>query len=119
MLVLALWGGALLLQAALADASTEPSRLCLFRRVTDLPCATCGGTRATLALLTGRILEAVRLNPLVMLGWIAVPSGGAWLMLRRRRGAPPLAPSLERRLWIAAGILLALNWAYLLIARPN
>lgn len=118
-MILALWGGALLLQAAFAGVSAEPSRLCLFRRVTDLPCATCGGTRATLALMSGRILEAARLNPLVASGWLAAPFAGAWLVVRRTRASPPLSPSLERRLWIAAGVLLALNWAYLLVARPN
>ena len=33
------------------------------RRFAGIPCPTCGGTRVVVALLSGRIVEAFRINP--------------------------------------------------------
>jgi hypothetical protein len=40
--------------------------LCGFRHVTGLPCPLCGGTRACAALANGSFLEALQLNPGLM-----------------------------------------------------
>jgi len=45
--------------------STMPG--CLFHRLTGMECAGCGMTRATYALLHGRLGEAIRFNPFGML----------------------------------------------------
>ena len=50
--------------------------LCGFRHVTGLPCPLCGGTRACAALANGNFLEALQLNPglMVLLALAAVHS---------------------------------------------
>lgn len=41
-----------------------PPVMCPFRVATGLPCPTCGATRSLFAMVGGRPLEAIRLNPL-------------------------------------------------------
>lgn len=54
-----------------------PPVLCPLQAIAGLPCPTCGATRAVFALVGGRPLEALRLNPLVTAGLLlAVPYVG-------------------------------------------
>lgn len=55
--------------------------ICLFKRITHIPCPSCGSTRAILSLLHRNFLEALLLNPLgyliflvmlVLPFWIAI-----------------------------------------------
>ena len=112
--VAGLWAALVVLAYAAEQATGHAHALCLFRRVTDTPCPTCGGTRATLAMLTGRPLAAFTLNPLVA---AALLLGAAWIVasLARRR---PVAKDLlhDRRAWALGAIALAANWTYLLAA---
>jgi hypothetical protein len=95
-------------------------RRCAFRELTGVPCPTCGGTRGALALLDGRVLDALAYNPLVMTSGIAFLIGGvlapfwAWRIGK--------VPDLDRFLpmWsrIAIVILVFANWAYLVIVLP-
>jgi hypothetical protein len=113
------WGG-----LALAVVTLEPLlplaashlRPCLLREVTGVPCPTCGATRGLLALLDGRVLDALALNPLVAVVGLAFLVGGivaplwAW-----RRGTGPQLTGLP--LWlrlVAVGLILA-NWAWVLV----
>lgn len=113
-----------LLCAAVAMAAIAIScqaagiRLCLFKRLTGIPCPTCGGTRAVLHLLRGDLSAAWRSHPLVavlLLGLMvyAVLSAASLASFRR---LPVLQAS--RRVWCwLAGLLLALaalNWGYLI-----
>lgn len=87
---------------------------CPFRSLTQLPCPTCGATRATLAMLDGDFAGALRLNPLVT---VALMLTTFWLVLRigfRRTIVLPLPPRMRLVLWV--GIILAAcgNWLYVL-----
>jgi hypothetical protein len=55
---------------------------CMLHSVTGLSCPGCGGLRAVHALGRGDVMEAVRLNPLVVVGFPLV--GLAWLAWRWR-----------------------------------
>lgn len=85
--------------------------LCQVRAATGIPCATCGSTRAVLALADGRIGSALSLNPLVTL----LAAGAPVLLLaagpvsRAARARPALA-------WCAAGLVFAANWGYVAVA---
>lgn len=80
-----------------------------------IPCATCGMTRAFVALAHGRLADA----------WAASPAGallaaGAWLLAlaalaRPALGLawPALGPRSARALAVAAVVGLLVNWAYL------
>lgn len=77
-----------LLVSALAGM---PPLVCPLKAVTGLPCPTCGATRAGLALLAGRPLDAVRLNPLMAVasvlgvGWAAYAATAVGMGPRRLR----------------------------------
>ncbi len=92
---------------------------CSFHRLTGLPCAFCGSTRALDALGGGHLWAALALNPLLVLACAASVLGGGWLLLARIRGRPaPAAPAFPRKVRFWAGVTLALvllNWAYLLL----
>ncbi|MFQ5669206.1 MAG: DUF2752 domain-containing protein [Acidobacteriota bacterium] len=120
-----LWGsvGGFLLVAGLAAARTRAWMAlapgCVLKAVTGVPCPTCGGTRAALALAGGHPLAALGWNPLVGAGLMAlalyVPY--AWLVTAGR--LPPLRTGWLRPpmpVWLRgtmAGIVLA-DWVYLL-----
>jgi hypothetical protein len=81
-----------LASAALATAALLPDRavrdgpvVCLFRRVTGLPCPSCGLTRSWQAAGHGRLRQAVAFHPLGPLTMLAA----AWLAVD---------PTAERRL---------------------
>ncbi len=82
-----------------------------------VPCVTCGGTRALVALMTGNATAALAWNPLVALGGIVAI---AWLPIAALMLAgvlqPPRIPTVlpvAARRAIVAGC--ALNWGYLLL----
>ena len=94
---------------------------CPLRTITGIPCPTCGGTRAAVAMGSLEFGRAFALNPLVAAGWCAglafVPYAAFVVGMRRRRLR--LADVTRRggnmlRL-LAAGVVLA-NWAYLIAA---
>jgi hypothetical protein len=84
--------------------------LCLFRNATGLPCPTCGSTRAVLAVVDGRLLDAVLLNPLM---FVATVIGAVWLA-----GGRIYSKNRSSPFWIGMGVLLAVNWAWV-IARQG
>lgn len=114
-----LWGG-----LALAAVALQPLwkllaphlRPCVFRAVTGVSCPTCGATRATTALLDGRIIDALTLNPLVA-GSVAVfILGGVFAPLWAwRKGTAPQLPS-PLPIWVRLGIVVAIaaNWAWVI-----
>lgn len=100
---------------------------CVFQEVTGLHCAGCGMTRATHAVLEGRLLDAVRFNPLgvvlLPLALIAlVPEVIGWV----RGEAPRWRMPIGRRgglvlLVLVVGYTVARNlpWApFTLLAPP-
>jgi hypothetical protein len=98
----------------LAQTLGEDLVLCALRRLTGLPCPTCGSTRLVLAVLEGRLGLAFELNPLVAgVGFALL----AWLVLRvvtARRARLECGPRGARVLLGLGIVALLLNWAYLL-----
>ena len=89
--------------------------LCVFRNVTGLPCPTCGSSRAALAVVHGRPLEAIVSNPFVTVaGALAI----AWLVIRVafvRRIELDFARGQLRLVWVVIGALLGANWVYVIL----
>lgn len=106
--------GVLLTARGWIDPSRAPA-LCLFKRVTEVPCATCGGTRMAAAALRGDPLDAILINPFlaVALAWLA-----GWLVLRLGLGRRLVvdAPGwLRVGVWaFVVGAFLG-NWAMLIL----
>jgi hypothetical protein len=95
-----------------------PFTVCLFKRMTGLPCVTCGGTRALARLVAFDLSGAFAMNPLVTLGLLSVLPWAAadlWLWWRRRGAlSVEIVPAARDFLmWAALGAGLA-NWAWLL-----
>jgi len=113
--LVALWLAFVVLTLYLERTSGIDVNLCLFKRLTGLPCPTCGSTRAAEALLLeGRPLRAFLFNPLV---GVAVALGVAAAVGRVVFGRT-LRLNLTRRQMTAAAILLValvvVNWIYLI-----
>lgn len=87
---------------------------CLLKQTLGVPCPTCGGTRAALALGQLDLAEAFRLNPLVTLGLAAFVGGGllagVLAALDRPLQEPTRYPGWARALAVLA---LAANWVWL------
>jgi hypothetical protein len=97
-----------------------PFDVCLFKRMTGLPCVTCGGTRALARLVALDIPGAFAMNPLVTLGLLAVLPWAAadlWLWWRRQQAlSVEIMPAArDFLLWAALGAGLA-NWAWVVWA---
>ncbi len=117
----ALWFFAAAVGLALRDLWPTAAGLlphCTFKALTGLPCPTCGTTRAALAMLQGRLVDAFAANPLSAAAGAVFVVGGAlapvWLLLR---GPVPEIPH-PLPLWIrvgAVGAILA-TWVYLIAA---
>jgi len=90
---------------------------CTFRRLTGIPCPTCGTTRAALALLDFDLGAAIGVNPLATLVGVVFIVGGwaalAWVLLR---GSVPVTGLHWSYRWTAVTIgLVLVNWIYLIV----
>lgn len=54
--------------------------ICTFKRVTTLPCPSCGSTRSVIALLTGDFQKAILINPLGILIAVVLLVLPFWLL---------------------------------------
>lgn len=95
--------------------------ICGWKKVTGWPCAGCGGTRALFCLAGGDWLEALCMNPGVVVGGVglavaALYAGGV-VFLGWAPWRPAWASRVPWRWWLAGAV--AANWLYLLaISRP-
>lgn len=95
-----------------------PEMVCPFRGMTGLPCPTCGATRAGLALVSGDILLALRMNPpaaVALLGlapYVAYALVVAWLDWPRLRVRFSAADWLLCRGAVLASVVA--TWAFLI-----
>lgn len=117
-----IWGG-----LALATVALSPLwihfigllRPCIFREVTGIPCPSCGTTRGVLALMDGRVLDALALNPMMATAFVVFLAGGmiaplwAWRDGRLPRIGHPLP------IWIRVAIVVVIlaNWAWVVISQ--
>ena len=113
-----LWGAvalALMVLSPLAPALAASLPECFFRRITGIPCLTCGGTRALLALLAGNLPAALQANPLVTAALVGLVGGGlaAGSLALAGRGVadPERLPGWARP---AVVFVLAANWLWLI-----
>lgn len=97
--------------------------VCPFRAVTGLPCPTCGTVRAAGLILRGHVGEGFRTNPLGTAAMIvAAPLFLALWMANATRGwALRVDASARERsaLWATGALVLASNWAYVLLTQAG
>lgn len=87
---------------------------CPWRDMTGLPCPTCGGTHAAVALAGGRWGEAWAANPAVPLGAVAVLLWSLWAVLAAfvpaLRVRPRFSTAEKRATRLGVALLLAGLW---------
>ena len=93
---------------------------CNVRRLTGLPCPSCGMTRAFDWFARGRFGDALAISPLGFALATAAAAAGLWLLLsplRPPRLAIQLAPKGRRFAWLLAGAAVLANWSWVVAAR--
>lgn len=93
----------------LSDKAGRDLTPCLLKQTTGLPCPLCGGTRASMAMLSGDPSTALAMNPGVA---VALPVFAVWLILRVGFGIS-LRLSLPKPVVPPLVVLIVLaNWAF-------
>lgn len=89
--------------------------LCLLKRITGLPCPTCGFTRGGLCVLSGHPIRAWLYNPLLfsVLSLFIAVTGIRILFARSLRIR--LTRTERTVAWLLAAVLFAANWVYVII----
>jgi hypothetical protein len=124
-----LFGGVLfttLLLAVLVSAALLPPDLtpiCLFHRLTGLPCPACGTARALRLLLTGHPVTAWLTQPLAITLFIlaAVFAAYSWVVVLFRLPRLRFDGVTQRQragAWVILCGTLVLNWLYLIVTLP-
>lgn len=109
------WAAMVIAGVAAGRLLGRPVSLCLFRRVTGVPCAACGGTRGMLALAGGHPVQGWLENPLLLTLLLAL---GVMLGVRvalGRRMVVRLAGWERVAAWATASVAFAGNWAYVIV----
>jgi hypothetical protein len=108
------WAGLMSLAGWLVSQVHPGQSICLFKRVTGLPCATCGLTRGMLNLLQGRPAIGWAHNPLWMT--VAALTTGILAVRLATGKAPRLETTPRQRAWLLWGAVAVflLNWVYVI-----
>jgi hypothetical protein len=112
----AAWAAAVAAAWGVSAWTAQPVTTCLFKRVTGLPCPTCGSGRAALALLRGDVMGAWLYNPLTVTLGAAAAIVLATGSVTRKWPTFRLSKSQKRWLWVASALAVAANWTCLIIA---
>jgi hypothetical protein len=92
---------------------------CIFHRLTDVPCLTCGATRSLVALSQFDIASSFLLNPMLLLlvvGVVAFSLVSLYSLISKKGIAVKLNQGQKRALRIGIIGLFITNWVYLVAA---
>lgn len=115
------WGGiAIFLTASAAALDRMPLHLppCIFRELTGFPCLTCGGTRSLAALGQFHVAASFMFNPLVLLVALVTITFSVMIslgFLLRKKLSLAFSDTEKGILRIVVLVLVALNWAFLIL----
>ena len=104
------------LGAWLVETGTVDLGICGMKMAFDLPCLTCGATRATMGLLGGQVIRAFLFQPLIIGIYLLVMVWGSMSLYTFLRDRKLVLDLTAREDILFKGALIALpllNWAYL------
>jgi hypothetical protein len=113
--VVAIWAALGLTALGLGHWLERPVALCLFKRLTGVPCPTCGFTRGMLSLAGGHPIRAWLFNPLL---FSVLGVFGAAVLLRlifQRAVRVQLTRTQRITTWATFATLFVLNWIYVML----
>lgn len=113
----AVWFGFVVTAVLAAQRFNTPLELCLFKRITGIPCPTCGSTTGGMLILQGHFLQGWLANPFV---YTAVPLIGLHLLFQIITGYSIRFRYTKRERTVVTFLLAAAilgNWAYLVFFR--
>ena len=93
----------------------QPLQLCLFKRVTSLPCPTCGFTRGALSAVRGHPARAWLYNPLLFSALALLFAACLGRVLFARSVKMTLTRTERRAAWVLGIALFICNWAYIIL----
>jgi hypothetical protein len=101
-----------------------PWPICFFHALTGRPCLTCGATRSAIAFFHAHFLAAFEWNPLAFLCYCGLSLFNVYafatvVMRTPRLRVAQVNPGERKFIRHSVIALLALNWAYLLLANPT
>ncbi len=102
---------ALLLSAHLG----RPVTLCILKRLSGIPCPTCGFTRGGLSVLQGKVFRAWFYNPLLFSVFALFFIATAMRVFFARAVRIRLTRTERIIAWIVAVALFFANWAYVIV----
>ncbi|MFB3892371.1 MAG: DUF2752 domain-containing protein [Phycisphaerae bacterium] len=113
--VVAGWLGLIATTVWLSHRTGVEVPLCMLKRVTGVPCPTCGGTRMGLSMLRGDVVRAWQFNPMLA----TVLSVGGLVVLVQLVFGRAIRLNLTRRqrkvFWAAIIAAAGANWAYVIL----
>lgn len=94
--------------------------VCVFKRVTNLPCPSCGTTRAVSSLFNGEIVNSLYLNPFGVIVAIIMVISPVWIisdLIRRNQSFFDFYCKVEKlirkkKIAISLIVLVILNWIW-------
>jgi len=108
------WAGLVATAYFLREMTGSDIQLCLFRRMTGVPCPTCGSTRAVVSLAQGHPIDALAFNPMMVAGGL---SALIWLVVCAVNGPsrrPPWSMRARRWAWVLGVAIVLGNWVWVL-----
>ncbi|MBI5723670.1 MAG: DUF2752 domain-containing protein [Planctomycetes bacterium] len=112
--IVAGWLGLVGLAAGMSQRAGVNVDLCPFKRLTHLPCPTCGTTRGTLCILHGRPVEGFAHNPLVFAALTVIAVGLVLRAITGRKIVLNLSPRQRIFAWAVLAVAFAANWVYVI-----
>ncbi|HJZ41881.1 MAG TPA: DUF2752 domain-containing protein [Bacteroidales bacterium] len=98
----------------------NPIEVCLIKHVTDIPCPSCGSTRAALSLLHGNISESLVINPFGLIIVLLMTVAPPWIfydLVTRKDTFQKYYISIEvfirkPKIAITFSLLVLINWIW-------
>ena len=113
-LIVLVWSALGLTLVWLSAHFHRPVQLCLIKHLTGVACPTCGFTRGALSIFHGHPAQAWLYNPLLYSVLALFFAATVFRIISARSLRINLTDIERSAVWILAGVLFFVNWAYVI-----